>query len=221
VDPDPAEVELRDGTVVRMRAVVPADRELFVAAFERLSPESRYRRFFSPVEELSSDVLDYLTRIDYVNHFAWVALAGEPGKDDLVGISRYVRLDDPAAAEGAVTVVDEYQARGLGTLLLAALVLRAVEHGIARLEGDVLAENQAMQHVLRGAGAHLHTGDAGVMRFEMDLPERSDALAGSAPQEVLRAVARGEADLYQLEPCPWLTGLGDGSTLSRGRPRPR
>lgn len=191
-------MELADGTPLWLRPVVPDDRQLFTVAFEELSPESRYRRFFSPLHDLSPETLDYLTQIDYRDHFAWVALDRHGGGVRLAGVARYVRLGDADAAEAAVTVIDLYQGRGLGHLLLAALVVEALEWGITRFEGDVLSDNHAMQNVLARAGARLHPADGGVTRFEIDLPERSHVLGDAAPLEIVSALARGEADIYAL-----------------------
>jgi len=202
-----SEVTLRDGNRVILRPAVPADRELLMAGFERLSPESRYRRFFAPMKALSPVLLDYLTLIDYRDHFAWAALSAEPGPDGRpigAGVSRYIRLEDPQAAEMAVTVVDDWQGRGLGRVLLDALVLEALENGITRLEGDVLLENRPMQALLRREGAIFRPGEVGVVRFSIDLPARDEALRGDPLGELLRAVAKGETSLYQDEPCPWL-----------------
>jgi RimJ/RimL family protein N-acetyltransferase len=206
-----SEVTLRDGSRVILRPAVRADRELLVAGFERLSPESRYRRFFAPVKVLSSQLLDYLTTLDYQDHFAWAALSAEPGPDGRPlggGVSRYIRLEDPAAAEMATTVVDDWQGRGLGRVLLDALVLEALENGITRLEGDVLIDNQPMHELLRREGASFRPGGPGVLRFSIDLPAREEALRGDPLGELLRAVAKGEAALYQDEPCPWLAVCG-------------
>jgi len=206
-----SEVTLRDGSRVILRPAVPADRELLVAGFERLSPESRYRRFFAPMKQMSPALLDSLTSMDYRDHFAWAALSAEPGPDGRplgVGVSRYFRLDDPQAAEMAATVVDDWQGRGLGRVLLDALVLEALENGITRLEGDVLVENRPMQELLRREGATFRPGGPGVVRFSIDLPAREEALRGDPLGELLRAVAKGEVSLYQDEPCPWLAGSG-------------
>jgi RimJ/RimL family protein N-acetyltransferase len=206
-----SEMTLRDGSRVILRPAIPADRDLLVEGFERLSPESRYRRFFGPMKQLSAPVLDYLTSIDYRDHFAWAALSAEPGPDGRpvgAGVGRYIRLPDPEAAEMAVTVVDDWQGRGLGRVLLDALVLEALENGISRLEGDVLVENRPMQGLLRHAGATFRPGGPGVLRFSIDLPAREEALRGDPLGELLRAVAKGEASLYQDEPCPWLAGVG-------------
>jgi RimJ/RimL family protein N-acetyltransferase len=196
-------VELADGTRLVVRPILPCDKDLLVDAFERLSPESRYRRFFSPLTRLNESLLAYFTEIDYVNHFAWVALADEDTQPRAVGVSRYVRLSDPEAAEAAVAVVDPYQGHGIGTMLLDALVLEALENGIKRFEGLVLAENQTMRAVLRHAGARMSPDGSGTLRFDLDLPARREQLRTSPLYDVLRTLARGEADLYERECCPW------------------
>ena len=217
-----SEVTLRDGSRAVVRPAVPADRVLLVDAFGRLSPESRYRRFFAPLQVIPEHLLDYLTAIDYVDHFAWAALAGGADPDGSpigVGVSRYVRLDDPEAAEMAVTVVDDWQGRGLGRILLDALVLEALENGITRFEGDVLSENRPMQELLRRTGARFRPEGSGVLRFSIDLPARDEALRGSPFGELLRALAKGEVSLYQDEPYPWLSGPA-GSRPAGAEPRP-
>lgn len=201
---------LRDGTAVLLRPVGPADRELLADGFERLSPESRYRRFFAPLRGLPDRLLDYLTSIDHVDHFAWGALVRDDAGAWLgIGVSRYVRLpEDPEAADAAVTVVDDWQGRGLGRILLDALVLEALENAVTRFEGEVLVENRPMQELLRRTGASFRADEAGVLRFSIDLPARDEALRGSPFDDLLRALAKGEVSLYQEEPCPWVSGPG-------------
>lgn len=201
-----SQLVLKDGSRVLIRPGLPTDRELLAREFERLSPESRYRRFFTPMNVMSKSLLDYLTSMDYVDHFAWAALSADPGPDGELkglGVSRYIRLKDPTAAEMAVTVVDDWQGKGLGRILLDALVLEALENGITRFEGDVLVENRAMQEMLRRTGATFRPEGGGVLRFSIDLPARDEALRDSPFADLLRALAKGEASLYQHEPCPW------------------
>src|SRR4051794_6238221 len=69
-----ADLTLRDGATVRVRPIEPGDRRALVEAFERLSPETRYRRFFGPVNELSPRILDHLTLVDHADHEALVAV---------------------------------------------------------------------------------------------------------------------------------------------------
>ena len=185
-------VTLRDGTKVTIRPIVTNDRDRLQRGFERLSPESRYRRFFSPVNRLTDSMLRYLTEIDYVDHFAWVAEAEVDGELRGIGVARYVRTG-PTAAEAAVTVADDFQGRGLGSLLFDALVLRALENGIRCFEGDVLADNDSMRGVLGATGAVLERPSQGICRWTIDLPASAEHVRQSAPYELLRAIAKGEA----------------------------
>ena len=85
------EVSLRDGTLVRIRPVVPDDKGHIVEGFRRLSPESRYRRFMAPLAELSEEQLRQLTEIDYDDHYALIALSVDEAVTPGMGVSRYVR----------------------------------------------------------------------------------------------------------------------------------
>ena len=123
---------LRDGSHVRIRQGHHTDRDLLLRGFERLSPESRYRRFLAPIAELSEATVRYLTEIDHHDHEAMIALDEQTGEG--IGVARYVRdPDHPDVAEVAVTVIDDWQRRGVGTLLLDVISARAREEGITTL----------------------------------------------------------------------------------------
>ena len=116
--------------MIAVRPIEPGDKAALAAAFERLSAESRYRRFLSPHGELSAAELRYLTEVDHHDHEALVAL--DPATGEGVGVARYVRdRARPESAEIAVAA-DRWQGRGVGTLLLHRLVDRAREEGIRR-----------------------------------------------------------------------------------------
>ena len=117
---------LRDGSRVDVRPARPDDRELLREGFERLSPESRYRRFLVPVTTISERWLTYLTNVDHHDHEALAALDPVTGRG--VGVARYVRSEHRRdVAEAAVVVADDWQGRGLGTLLLEVqLVVRSL-----------------------------------------------------------------------------------------------
>jgi hypothetical protein len=104
---EPAPAHLRDGSRVRIRPARRTDRDLLVRGSERLSPESRYRRFLTPMAGLDAKTLRYLTDLDHRDHEAMIAL-DESGEG--VGDARYVRDNArPDTAEVAVTVVDGWQ----------------------------------------------------------------------------------------------------------------
>jgi GNAT superfamily N-acetyltransferase len=106
-----------------------------------ICPESRYRRFLSAMPSLSESMVRYLTEIDHHDHEAMIALDEETGEG--TGVARFVRdAKRPASAEVAVTVIDDWQGRGLGTLLLEVLSARAREEGITIFTAMMLATNR-------------------------------------------------------------------------------
>jgi len=187
------DVTLRDGGVVRIRPIVPADKGRLQDGLAKLSAESRYHRFLAPLRELSPRDLAYLTEIDYRDHFAAGALAldepGEPG----IGVARYVRLADGDVAEAAVAVTDEHQRRGLGRLLLEAMCAVALENGIRSFRAYALAENRSALRLLDRMGWRRELDSPGVVRVDLDLPSHAATVEDSPLYEMLRAVARGEA----------------------------
>src|SRR5919106_1038098 len=126
----PVAVTLRDGARLWIRPLLPTDRGKLADAQPGFSRESHYRRFFS-APPLTDKVIEYLIDVDYVDHFAWAALAAdEPGQPG-VATARYIReRGGPDTAEVAFSVVDDYQGRGLGTFLYGALGVAARENGV-------------------------------------------------------------------------------------------
>jgi hypothetical protein len=86
---------------------------------------------------------------------------------------------DPAVADMAVTVIDDYQGRGLGGLLLDVAVLDAFAHGVERFEGLVLGENISSRRMLARGGARLQPDGGGVLSFTLDLRPRVERLRNS------------------------------------------
>jgi RimJ/RimL family protein N-acetyltransferase len=188
---------LRDGTPVLVRPIRPDDRDQLAAGFRRLSPESRYRRFLTLADALSDEELRYLTEIDYRDHFAWVAVREDRPEEGL-GVARWVRLrDEPGVAEPAITVIDDYQGRGLGTLLLGLLAAAARAGGIERFRAYVLEENEPMRVLLEQLGATVRHDSPGLLTLEVPLDPGvvPDTPAG----RVLRAAAE---QVVRLVPPP-------------------
>jgi GNAT superfamily N-acetyltransferase len=158
-------VRLRDGSAVLIRPVRPEDAGLLEDGFAEL-------RCF--------------TDVDHRDHEALGALDHARGGG--VGIARYVRdREDPHAAEIAVTIIDGWQGRGLGTELLARLSERACQEGIRRFTAAVAADNAAMTGLLRNLGADLVGREFGTLEYEMALacaPVRRARFRGNAPGRV-------------------------------------
>ena len=143
-------VSLDDGTIFTLRPVTGDDKRLILDGFEQLSEKSRYHRFLAPMPMLSRGQLAYLSELDHRNHVAIGLLDGDIG----VGIGRFVRFDgDPATADVALTVVDDYQRRGVGRIIIGVLAMLARHRGIRWLHFDVLAENTPMLKLLDRLGA--------------------------------------------------------------------
>lgn len=187
-------LRLPDGTGVAVRPFRAADRDLLVAGFDRLSQQSRYRRFLSPMPRLTDSMLRFLTSVDEADHRAWGALVDEPGGPVGAAVSRWVRShSQPVTAEVAVTVIDDYQGRGLGGLLLDVAVLDAFAHGVDRFEGLVLAENVSSRRMLARAGASFEPDSAGVLAYRLPLAPRVEILRYSPLPAVIAARSRPPA----------------------------
>ncbi|MBA3261406.1 MAG: GNAT family N-acetyltransferase [Thermoleophilaceae bacterium] len=171
-----------------MRPIRPDDRDELAAGIHRLSPESRYRRFFTPTSELSSSQLTYLTDVDHRDHEALVAI--EPDTGHGLGVARFVRsVEDKERAEVAVAVADSWQGRGVATALLNRLTERAREEGIRRFSAEILADNRPMLELIDDLGeVSVKHRDHGSVEVEVELPDEG---IGAALRETLRAAARG------------------------------
>ena len=181
-------VPLRDGSLVRIRPIGPDDKGALRAAWDRLSPESRYRRFFSAMPELGDSMLAFLTEVDHHDHEALVALDVASG--DTVGVARYVRsADDAEVAEVAVTVVDTWHGRGVATLLLGRLATRARREGVRRFSAVVMADNPRAVRVVRGLGESRASRDGAYVELRVELPARRGI--GRDLSRLLRETATG------------------------------
>jgi len=218
--PNSERVTLAPGLEVIIRPIRPEDRHLMTAAFTQLSPESRYQRFFAPVERLSESDLTYLTDIDHHDHEALVAVDPEDG--GLVAVGRYVctsRLGDeggtgksgtlkPAGlragtlkeAEVAVIVGDPWQGKGLATALLQRLARRASEEGVDYFLALVLEDNDGANELFRNLVAdasEVSEGDPGTVEIRIELP------AQESFSESVLARALGNSARGSLKVSPW------------------
>ena len=189
------EVVLKDKSQVEIRAVGPDDKAALAAGFERLSETSRYQRFLSPTVRLTAKQLAYLTELDHHDHEALVAI--DPSSRDGVGVARYVRSgEDAEEAEAAVVVADEWQRRGVGTVLLRQLAAHAREHGIKRFTGFILSDNRAIRELLEGLG-QLEQRHAGGSTVEVSLQIPEDPLGEQHERQLagwVRAAALGQLE---------------------------
>ena len=142
---------LRDGSSIHVRAIRPDDKDRLTEHFGQLSPRSVYYRFFGVKRRLSVEDLQRFTELDFVRDVGLAATLRQDGCERFIGIGRYFSTA-PERAEVAFAVLDSFQGRGIGTLLLEHLSRIAQASGILEFEADVLGENNQMLSVFRHSG---------------------------------------------------------------------
>jgi RimJ/RimL family protein N-acetyltransferase len=146
--------QLRDGRRLEIRALKPHDQADLVAAVDRTSAQSLYRRFFGVRRSFSEAEVAFFLNVDFANHIALVAVVDEGGRATIVGGGRYVVVR-PGSAEVAFAVIDEHQGQGIGAALLRHLIAIARDAGLKELIAEVLPENTPMLKVFKKSGLRL------------------------------------------------------------------
>jgi acetyltransferase len=161
------QVRLADGRIARIRAIALEDAEAVQRFIRGLSIGSARRRFFRPVRELSPRLLAAVVDVDSVSSLSLVAEAN----GEIVALAQYIAETESTAAEVALVVADAWQLQGLGRELFGTLVWHATNMGIARLCGDVLADNSEMLALLHryGFNTRANSTERGVLRVEREL----------------------------------------------------
>ena len=163
---------LRDGTRILIRAIRAEDKPLLLKHFHSLSERSIYYRFFGHKRSLEQADLRGLTELDFVNHVGLAATIETEGTERFIGVGRYLRSVDARAAEVAFAVLDEFQGRGIGTILLHHLAQIARRKGITQFAAFVMGDNHQMLEVFANSGFRTRDRyDAGTVRVTLDLAE--------------------------------------------------
>jgi acetate---CoA ligase (ADP-forming) len=183
-----ADVALRDGSTVRVRPVRESDRDTMLGFFQSLTPESQYFRFFSGASNFDP-AADWATQVDYSNSFGLVATTGTDER--IVAHAAWQRnSDDSARAEVAFVNAEDFQGRGLGTILLAHLAEAAEDNGVTVFEADVLPENHRMIEVFRQSGFQVSMQlEPGVIKVEFPTSFSPAALERFEQREQTAATA--------------------------------
>ena len=199
------EVTVAGSIRLRLRIIQPADKQKLAEGFQRLSPESRYRRFLNYKRELTPGELRHFTEFDGVNHLAIGAFerdeAGAEGA--VVGVARFIRCpEDAEGAECAIVVSDNRQGRGIGRQLLERLLAAAAERGVRHFQGYLLAENTRVRRLIQ------RVCPEAIFRHEGEMVTVACAVPTPLPLAPLVAVA-GETGW-----CDWLGRLTEGVILA-------
>ncbi len=174
-----ADVVLRDGRTAHIRPIRGEDSELLVDFYSRVSAESKYYRFFTPMPHLSDRDVDRFTHVDHVDRVAFVLTVGEK----LIAVGRY-DVVEAGEAEVAFLVEDQHQGRGIAQLLLEHLAQAGRERGVERFVAEVLPDNQRMIQIFRDAGYRVAGGYSdGVMMLEFPIDPTDTAMGVMSNRE--------------------------------------
>lgn len=165
-----ADVVLSDGSTSHLRPIRPGDADLLRTFHDNLSSQTIYFRYFAPYPDLLEKDVKRLVTTDYRDRVALVAMVG----GHIVAVGRYDRVSD-TDAEVAFTVRDDYQGRGLGSVLLEHLAAAARERGLRRFVAEVLPQNRRMVATFGNAGYHVAQElDEGVVKLAFEIEPSAD-----------------------------------------------
>ena len=198
-------VQLGDGTSALLRPIQATDKAALQAGFRRMSARSRYQRCMGQKAELTEHELKYFTELDGYDHFALAAIRSPVASSvEGIGAGRFVRLREPDVAEPAVTIVDHYQRKGLGMIILERLLGAAWERDVRRLHFELLAGNLGMKHLIEAVShedVHFTNDGAGclIALIRIPHPERvaaePDLLRQHPLFKVFAHIARTDVDV--------------------------
>ena len=145
-------VSLKNDLQVEVRPIRPEDAKAEAEFVYNMSSQSKYFRFMHAVNELTPEMLSRFTKIDYDREMAFVAMAYQNGKEIMVGVSQYVINPDKQSCEFAVALADDWQGLGLARKLMLILMEHIRERDLKVIEGTVLRNNTAMDHLMESLG---------------------------------------------------------------------
>ena len=162
---------LRDGTTVLVRPLKAEDAALYPDFLSEVTAEDVRLRFFAPIREVSPELIDRLTHLDYAKAMAFIALEETSGR--MLGVVRLHYDPDGKAGEYAVIVRSHLKGHGLGWLLMRRMIAYARAEGLNRVHGQVLAENTTMLAMCAELGFVIADDpkEAGVKIVTLDLTE--------------------------------------------------
>lgn len=174
----PEPVTLRDGTPATLRFLRPDDTERLKAFFYRLSPQSIFYRMLEYRTMLTDDEARYLCAVDGKVRVAIAATRMEEGQEQIIAVARYGLVDpgQPEVAEAAVVVEDDFQNRGLGSIMVRRLVQYARAHGVRRFVATIHFNNAQILRFIQNSGLRVERAmNGGVWDVTIHLNSPADA----------------------------------------------
>jgi acetyltransferase len=157
------------GKILWIRPIRTEDLQLELDFVHDLSPDTAYLRFFSPMHELTPQMAERFTHVDYQRSMAFIALEEPDAPAAMVGVARYMAPLQSKSCEFAVTIADRWQHRGLGSVLMKRLIAYARQQGFETMEGSVLQSNPAMRSLASKLGFAAHSDPQDMATLTMRL----------------------------------------------------
>lgn len=162
---------LPDGTDIKIRPIRPEDASIEQRFVRELSTQSKYFRFMQGLNELTGEMLERFTRLDYDRELALIAVLERDGRETMLGVARYVTNPDGYSCEYALVVADQWQHKGIGSHLMNALIEAARKRGLTSMTGEILISNHNMLELAENLGFSLRTSpdDPGIRLASLTL----------------------------------------------------
>ncbi len=151
---DSGRIIMRDGSTATLRLSRPEDKNEIVSFFHRITPESRWERFFSIAEPDEKLIKSLCDSSNPHSQLTLLTTRIQSGKERIIAIATYSAVDKERA-EVAFTVDDAFQGKGLGTLLLERLAVLAANNGFQRFWAITDAHNKRMIEIFQNSGFQL------------------------------------------------------------------
>jgi RimJ/RimL family protein N-acetyltransferase len=164
--------ELGDGLRIGLRLTRPSDAPRVRAFLDRLSDETKLRRFFVAMPEVDDKNVQHFTFYNPRERLVLAATAPLAGVEEIIGLAD-VALIETGVAELGLVVDDEHQGRGVGQALLECLARLAASYGATHLKAEMLDHNARMLHLMQQLGRTVETVEDGHRMVYTRLPLRA------------------------------------------------
>lgn len=163
-------ITLKTGERIFVRPIKEGDAVLLKDLFSKLSQETIIARFLGPMKSLPDDMLFQFTHIDYVNNFALVATICEEIIESVVAVARYAWYSEIQMPESAFAIRDDWQGKGLGTILFRYIAEAAMKNGFMRFHCLVKSDNTVMRGIIEKSGfPYSMRYNSGFSSYESDI----------------------------------------------------
>lgn len=158
----------KTGLEIFLRPVKISDEPLLKDFFYHLSDESLYKRFMTMRQDMPHESLQKFVVVDYSKDMAILAIIKKEEKEEVVGLGQYFTDEKTRLADVAFAVRDDYQNRGIGTILITYLTYLAKKQGLLGFTATVLKDNRPMMHLNKKMGFKIETRSSeGVYELQM------------------------------------------------------